>query len=167
LAYDANGNLLSKDSTQSLHSYDAENRLVEVTTSQPATVSVTLQPGWNFFSLPVIPDDLATSAIFPTFSADLEQFVRRNPDGTFAHFLGHAPKFNDFTELAYGVGYQLYVKAASPITATLTGQLPTQQVPQTLESGWHLLPAITTDGTLTVGEVFTGESRWTSCPTAL
>ncbi|MBI3996375.1 MAG: hypothetical protein HY352_01825, partial [Candidatus Omnitrophica bacterium] len=64
LAYDANGNMIEKNPcpqsqvsclTSQVFAYDAENRLAEVKTAQEQTVSVTFKPGWNFFSLPVIP----------------------------------------------------------------------------------------------------------------
>ncbi|MBI3021625.1 MAG: hypothetical protein HYY59_06495 [Candidatus Omnitrophica bacterium] len=169
LSYDANGNLIKKSPTASsleptaqLLSYDAENRLVEVKTAPEETVTVRFEPGWNFFSLPVIPADSHISALFPTFAQDFEQVARVNEHRTtnteppFEHFVNH-PQFNDFDTLEYGLaltspdvkagGYQVYCKATSPVTVTITGKLPTSQASTTLLPGWHLLPAISTQQT--------------------
>ncbi|MDP3723997.1 MAG: RHS repeat-associated core domain-containing protein, partial [Candidatus Omnitrophota bacterium] len=158
MTYDANGNLLVKDFTpspshavtQSLFSYDAENRLTEVQTAPEETVTLRFEPGWNFFSLPVIPDDLHITALFPTFAADFEQLAwfDANPDTPeaqrFKSFVNH-PKFNDFDTLAYGQGYQLYCTNPAGISVTFKGKLPTQQASTNLLPGWHLLPTITVD----------------------
>lgn len=156
LQYDANGNLVSKtpspepgalsEQIAQRFAYDAENRLLEVATAPEETVSVTFHPGWNFFSLPVIPDDASIAALFPTFAADFEQIARiheprtPNPEPPFDHYVGN-PKFDDFSDLEYGVGYQLYCKASSPITLSFKGKLPTQKLSKSLSAGWHLLPA--------------------------
>src|SRR3990167_5079267 len=85
--------------------YDAENRLVEVRTAPEETITVTFKPGWNFFSLPVIPEDASISALFPNFSSDFEQIAKfvpshsaTSPLGHFEHFVGNA-KFDDFSSL--------------------------------------------------------------------
>jgi len=164
MTYDANGNMLAKTPqgadgalmAQQLV-YDVENRLVRVDTPDTKTVTLTLQPGWNFFSLPVIPDDASIASLLPNFSSDFEQLSTLGSSlSTFLHYVGVA-KFDDFTELEYGQGYQLYCKAQSPVTVTLTGHVPTTQATPTLTAGWHLLPSIATgDTSLTVGQVFTG-----------
>ncbi|HEX9742385.1 MAG TPA: RHS repeat-associated core domain-containing protein [Nitrospiraceae bacterium] len=159
LSYDPNGNLVEKRPvtcdtspvpcplSQTL-SYDAENRLVEVATSQEASLSVSFEPGWNFFALPVILDDPSVSALFPTFAEDFEQISRFVPASSleppasdhFEHYVGN-PKFDEFTELEYGRGYQVYCANPAGVTVEFSGQLPAQQWSASLESGWHLLAA--------------------------
>ncbi len=168
MTYDADGNLVSKDFTQSphhlltpsLYSYDAENRLVEVKTAPEETVTVTFHPGWNFFSLPVIPEKTSVSAVLPNFSANFEQVARLAPSpepsapSQFEHYVGNA-KFDDFSTLEYGVGYQVYCKATSDVTVTLKGKLPTKPLGQSVAAGWHLLPA-TRLQTSDISQVFGG-----------
>ena len=169
LTYDANGNLLEKNpcpsslapcpSSQFL-TYDAENRLVDVKTPQETTITLMFKPGWNFFSLPVIPDDPSITAIFPNFSSDFEQIAwfdanPQTPDSQrFKHFVNN-PKFNQFDKLQYNQGYQAYCENPNGLTVTITGKLPTQQPTTTLLPGWHLLPASSLEP-LALPEVFSG-----------
>ncbi len=148
LSYDTNGNLVEKlplDPAQSLTAqslaYDPENRLIEVKTAPEETVTVTFQPGWNFFSLPVIPDDLRISEIFSNFT-DFEQISRTvaGKDGVFEHYIGNAG-FDDFSKLEYGRGYEVYCKASQPVKVTVRGKLPTKRLERPLSVGWDLLGA--------------------------
>jgi len=154
LSYDANGNLTQKSpSASSPHlaqtlKYDAENRLEEVKTTPGTTYTFTFKPGWNFFSLPVIPSNRSISVLFPNFTTNFEVIARALPPGadpsaptTFEYYVGNS-KFDKFTQLDYGTGYQIYCKATSPVTVTITGALPTTQLSKSLAPGWHLLPAV-------------------------
>ena len=147
MTYDVNGNLIRKEQenaslTAQILQYDTENRLVRADTSTEETVQVSFQPGWNFFSLPVIPNDPSIAALFPNFSADLEQLARRDDaTGAFQQFIGIA-KFNDFTALEYGRGYQLYCKNPNGVTLSFTGKTPTQTLTKPAQPGWHLLPGL-------------------------
>ena len=160
LVYDPNGNLTKKqiqatDLSAQYLSYDTENRLVEVKTAKEETSTLTFKPGWNFFSLPVIPNNLSIASIFPTFATDFEQVAKFDAaTNSFKHYVGNA-KFDDFNTLEYGVGYQVYCKASAPVTVTLKGKLPTQGLSKSLSAGWHLLPTIKLQ-TSTVSEVFGG-----------
>ena len=148
LRYDPNGNLIENttddglpttDFTAQRFTYDAESRLVQVETPTTETVSVRLEPGWNFFALPVIPDDFSISAIFPTFGTDFDQISRYNPDtDAFEDYVGHS-KFDDFTSLEYGRGYEVYCANPAGVTLTLTGQTPTRIPSFTLDTGSHLI----------------------------
>ncbi len=163
ISYDANGNLIEKrpqppapspELTAQQFAYDAENRLVKVDTAQDDTESVTFKPGWNFFSLPVIPDNSSVAAIFPNFSRDFEQIAKFVPTSNlqpptsehFEHYVGNT-KFDDFNTLDYGVGYQIYCKSTSDVTVSLKGKLPTKKLSKSLAPGWQLLPAISTQQT--------------------
>lgn len=147
MTYDANGSMLRKEPvgqplTRQDFVFDAENRLVEVKTAQETTVSVTFQPGWNFFSLPVLPEHTAVADLFPEFAQDFEQIARPVGDETFEHYVGQT-KFDEFTELEYGVGYQVYAK--QQVTIPFTGKVPSQRLSKSLPAGWHLLPALVVD----------------------
>jgi len=151
LTYDANGNLTEKRpgscdvspascSLSQLFEYDTENRISKVTTAQEETVSVTFKQGWNFFSLPVLPEDGRAVVLLPTFAQDFEQIAKFEPaTGSYQHYVGN-PKFDDFDALEYGVGYQVF--ATQEVTVEFRGQLPTQRLNEGLGPDWHLLPAI-------------------------
>ncbi|GEM_PF-1026701 len=170
LAYDANGNLVEKamdrgpstgDFAAQRLAYDAENRLIRVDTAPEETVELHFAPGWNFFSLPVIPDDAHITAIFPNFSADFEQLAwfDATPETPEAHRFQHFvndPIFNDFDTLQYGQGYQAYCTNPNGVTVRLTGKLPTTIPVTTLLPGWHLLPAITLNSKLSTQTLFRG-----------
>jgi len=151
LRYDLNGNLIEKarvvdppimDFAAQQFSYDAENRLAQVKTAPEETVAVTFQPGWNFFSLPVMPDNASIAAVLPDFSANFEQVGRFDSAANeFRYYVGNAA-FDDFSSFEYGVGYEVYCKAASPVTVTLRGKLPTRTLGRSLALGWHLLPSV-------------------------
>ncbi|MDP3703655.1 MAG: RHS repeat-associated core domain-containing protein, partial [Candidatus Omnitrophota bacterium] len=149
LQYDANGNLLAKladaqsPAAQTLAAtrfqFDAENRLVQVDVPTTETVSVTLAPGWNFFSLPVIPNDLSIAAVFPSFGTDFDQISRYNPAADrFEHYVG-AARFDDFTTLEYGRGYEVYCANPAGVTLTLTGAVPTAAPAYALSASFHLI----------------------------
>ncbi len=161
LTYDANGNLTKKvtDSraavTDLLAQYltvDAANRLTEVKTPETQTATLTFQPGWNFFSLPVMPDDLTISTLFPDFSTQFSQ-ISRDDAGTFKHYVGTA-KFNGFTSLDYGTGYQAYCKSATAVNVSFTGKLPTQGLSLPLANGWFLLAGLTLKTSETTAAIF-------------
>jgi len=159
MSYDASGNVIQKtpDSSElvtQLMRYDTENRLMEVKTAQEETVELHFEYGWNFFSLPVIPDDASAAALFPNVglepSDDFEWIGHFQADyddpytGQFQFYVGH-PDFDDFNTLEYGKGYQIYCRNPSGVTVQITGQLPTSQYALNVLPEWHLLPAIVVD----------------------
>ncbi|MFA4888341.1 MAG: hypothetical protein WC628_02035, partial [Candidatus Omnitrophota bacterium] len=85
------------------YQYDLENRLIKVEPKpqekQEFTFSVPLYPGWNFFSLPVIPKDTNISRVLGSlhFGADYDQVARynstRNSGDTYLNW-GHVPSEN-------------------------------------------------------------------------
>ena len=156
MTYDANGNVIQKTPTVSsmisqIMRYDTENHLMEIKTAQEVTVELHFEPGHNFFSLPVMPDDASIAALFPAFAQDLEWIGHFNADyndpyvGDFQFYVGH-PTFDDFTALEYGKGYQLYCKNPNGFTVQITGKLPTSQYALNVLPEWHLLPAVVVDG---------------------
>ncbi len=162
--YDANGNMTEKRKNaegivQTLK-YDAENRLVEATNIRKSA-TLTLQPGWNSFSLPVQVDDGAISTLFPTFAQDIDQISRwESSTGSWKHYVGN-PAFDQFNSLEYGKAYQVYVKKATSLDVVISGKVK-QASAQTLTTGWQYLasqfdgastPASTWDGALTFTEV--------------
>jgi len=123
---------------------------------------VSVQPGWNFFSLPVIPTDGSIASVFAGHLADLDQLSRYDSaTSTFEHFVGDA-RFDDFSTLEYGTGYQLYATAAFAIT--LTGTAPRAGWTKSLAAGWHLLGATQAQGSQSTSAWLTGLSGATAYP---
>jgi len=139
--YDDNGNMIKKN--QAVYEYDIENRLTKVKkeAGDRTTVSIQLKPGWNLFSLPVIPDNPKVSVILSglTFGTDYDELARFNVETqTFQYYFGD-PQFNQFDTLGYGVGYEIYVTNASPVTLTITGNLPPSNYKVPIKEGWNLI----------------------------
>jgi RHS repeat-associated protein len=156
LTYDANGNVKTRTDNQltQTFTFDAENRLTEVALSPQEAVSVTFKPGWNLFSLPVIPTDRNVAAVFQNFAEDFEQIAKYSGVGnSFTHFTG-VGGFNDFTALEYGVGYEVYCKNPNGATVTITGTRPTS-LDKLIDPGWQLLPAVSLQRD-TLARIFTG-----------
>jgi YD repeat-containing protein len=145
LRYDANGNLIEKPTAESpllLHTfkYDVESRLTEAATPQDERVPITFAAGWNFFSLPVIPSAPSITQAFPAFGADFSQLTRYDA-GVYKHYVGNS-KFDDFSTLEYGVGYQIYCKNPSGAAVEFSGRVPSKSLTKALATGWHLLSGI-------------------------
>ena len=167
MQYDSDGNMVKKttesdpqlsESMAEYLQYDDENRLIQTETPQEKSVPLSFHPGWNFFSLPVIPKDPKIAVLFPNFAQEFEQLSRlvvgpkQSATDTFEHYVGHS-KFDDFSELEYGVGYQVYCKSSSDISVTIQGKVPTRMLTKELAVGTYLLGATSLER-LTVREAF-------------
>jgi RHS repeat-associated protein len=122
--YDANGNMITKGDLSL--TYDVESRLKEAQRAppQPVTISITLKPGWNFFSLPVIPQDTKVSSVLAQISGKYSQISRYSPNTkTFEHNVANT-KFDQFTDFEYGKGYQIYITSTSDVNLDIIGTLP-------------------------------------------
>ena len=144
--YDANGNMIKKGGQQL--TYDAENRLTKAEsasiTPQPQTVSVTLNlnPGWNFISFPVIPADSRISSVLSDITGKFEQVSRFNPSTKkLEHYVGNS-KYDQFNTFDYGRGYEIYISDSVPLSLTVTGTLPLSRS-VSLNSGYNLVFAPT------------------------
>ena len=139
LDYDANGNLASKAGPGRLPQqfiYDAENRLVEVTSPTPG---VRLSPGWNFVSFPQVSGEVPVSAVISNFVGNCEQVTRFNSQSNYFESFVNSTNFDQFATVSVGRGYGLYVTNAAGLILPL-GTTPAAPVPQTLTPGLHLLP---------------------------
>ena len=141
--YDANGNMIRKGSLEL--AYDAENRLIRAESAslpvipQQASVTVTLKPGWNFISLPLLPNDARISALFSAIAAKFDQVSRYNASTRkFEHYCAN-PKYDQFSQLEYGRGYQIYITGSSNVTLSISGTLPTTNQCLSLKSGVNLV----------------------------
>ncbi|MEW6008874.1 MAG: toxin TcdB middle/N-terminal domain-containing protein [Candidatus Omnitrophota bacterium] len=143
ISYDSNGNMSSKGNK--LFTYDKENRLtqVEAVGTASARVSINLTPGWNFFSLPVIPSDLKISSVLSRIATKYDQVSRYNA-GVFEHFVKDAD-FNDFDSFEYGRGYQIYVTDPAGASVSISGEVPNQAPTYDLSPGWNLIGSATVD----------------------
>jgi RHS repeat-associated protein len=139
--YDANGNMISKGTMA--YTYDAENRLVKVedtANSEPLTYNLQLSAGWNFFSLPIIPEDLKISTVLSSILGKYDQISRYNSTNKqFEHYVGNS-KFDQFDTFEYARGYQIYITDPLGATLTITGQ-PSSGQTVYLKSQWNLIGA--------------------------
>lgn len=143
LTYDASGNLLTGGNRR--FTYDAENRLTQVTSGEIA-LQVSLNPGWNFLSLPIAPTDTRISQVLSglTFGTEYDQLSRWNPDTqTFEHYVND-PAYNQFDTFEYGKGYEIFVTNPNGVTLTLRGREPPQSTLVNLKPTWSLIGAPTT-----------------------
>jgi RHS repeat-associated protein len=158
ITYDANGNMQTKGSKQFF--YDEENRLIKVKTrgTNAFTSSTYLSPGWNLFSLPVIPDDLKITEALSSISGQYDQVSRYKTTSPgscytlsdsgirschFQHFVND-PEWNDFDTLEYGKGYQVHISNPQGCYLTVRGQIP-ENSDSNLEKGWNLISSPTVD----------------------
>ena len=160
MAYDANGNMVSKDYNGYVKNfeYDIQNRLVEVSMSKgeeymPA-YEFQLQAGWNYLSLPIILDQIVS------LSTDKIQVSRYNSQTqAWEHFVQEAgmdlSRYNDFTALEYCRGYEVYVE--TDCTFVISGNTSSAAQQMTLTAGqWNLIGAPTTFKPMPVEEALAG-----------
>lgn len=137
--YDSNGNMIKKGGLEL--SYDAENRLAKVedkSAAQPITLNITLQPGWNLVSIPVVPTDTKVGSVFASIQGKYDQVSRYNSTNkSFENYVGNA-SYDQFSTIEYGRGYEIYITSAAPVTLTVTGTVPQSQA-VTLKSGYNLI----------------------------
>jgi len=136
-SYDDNGNMIMRGG-QELE-YDYENRLTSVVGQ--ANIEVRFEPGWNFFSIPIIPDDPDVEGVLSglTFGSDYSQVSRYNAEtDEFENYVNN-PKFNDFDTLEYGKGYQIYVTNPAGCVLTLSGSAPQSNSTAELKQDWNII----------------------------
>lgn len=139
--YDDNGNMLSKGDFR--FSYDVENRLTEVSKEgqpeQSLSFELSLKPGWNFFSLPLIPDDPKITSVLAPISGKYKQVSRYNNQSQgFEHYVDN-PKYNQFDSFEYGKGYQVYIAGSGRVDFTITGTIPQGPQSISLRPGYNLI----------------------------
>ncbi|MGD0336366.1 MAG: RHS repeat-associated core domain-containing protein [Candidatus Omnitrophota bacterium] len=138
ITYDANGNMFTKGNLKL--TYDAENRLIktEPTGPQTTTITLTLNPGWNFFSFPIIPTDATVSSVLFSIAGEFSQVSRYNPaTNKFENYIGN-PTYDQFNTFEYGRGYEIFIPGTSTISLTITGTPPTGQS-VSLKTGTNLV----------------------------
>jgi len=148
-SYDENGNMQDRNNADTGEAtnyyYDQESHLtrVERVYSSGQTVNVTFEfePGWNFFSLPVVPEDERIEVIFNDleFNLDYDQISRYVPEtDSFQHYVSDVV-YNDFNTLEYGTGYQIYITNPGGCSVSVAGTTP-QPLSLSLQEGWNLVP---------------------------
>lgn len=147
--YDLNGNMVSKGAKT--FTYDVENRLTEVdnnTLAGQQNTNLTLNPGWNFFCLPLVPASLAVSDVLSSIEGDYDQVTRYNPTtDEYEHYVGN-PTYDDFDTFEFGRGYQIYITDPQGATLPITGTVP-ESANQTLKIGWNLIGSNSQDEDVT------------------
>jgi len=133
LAYDADGNMISKSSpsrpAQTL-TYDAENRLVQVDGPVPYRK---LDPGWNFVSFPQIVGEVPVATAITNFSGNCEQLTRYNTRSNWFESFVNLPGTNQFNTVNATNGYAIFVTNVAGL------YLPLGTTPAA--TGRRLLPA--------------------------
>ncbi|GEM_PF-1766880 len=141
-SYDNSGNMVSENHPiegLTTYAYDFEHRLKAVFKSA-TEYSTHLYPGWNLFSLPGEPVNQNISTILGglTLGTDYDQVSRFNIEtGSYAHYNG-IDKFNQFTTLEYGKGYQIYITNPNGVDITLNNLTHPDKL-LALRQGWNLL----------------------------
>ncbi|MDD5005589.1 MAG: SpvB/TcaC N-terminal domain-containing protein [Candidatus Omnitrophica bacterium] len=147
--YDTNGNMSNRinqqTNEQTNYYYDFESHLTRAEQIYPqgqaATVTLNFQPGWNFFSLPVVPQDSQISQIFSglQIGTDYDQISRYSPEtDSFQNYVGN-PDFDEFNTLEYNKGYAIYVNNPQGFSIAISGVTPEPQG-ISLAQGWNLIP---------------------------
>jgi len=143
--YDNNGNLL-EESTPSRgrvkYYYDVQNNLVRVEPQRPEfSFSVNLKPGWNFISLPVVPRDSNILQVLKglRFGLDYDQVARFNPASKTWEMFTNQPEFDQFYNIEYGKGYQIYITNPSGVILTVSGYRSTGETAFPVSVGWNLI----------------------------
>ena len=167
MSYDPNGNLFAKgqlDGLQYDYTYDAENRLAQVERwdHSPSTVSVHLEPGWNFITLPVEPDDLHVTAVLAslTYGQDYDQLSRYEATTGIWQTFFNDPGFNEFDTMALGEGYAIHCVNPNGATWTVAGKRLAAIQYRQLATNLNLLGSAS-NTSLTVSEAFEGLSLGT------
>ena len=145
-AYDLNGNMITKNDT--IYEYDTENRLKRV--EKPSsdihdTFNLSLKAGWNFITLPVIPDGynitdeipITTALSSLTFGVDYDQVTQYDASAnTFKSYCNNS-EYNQFNTMKYLQGYQVY--CLRDTTLTITGSSPSASYSAQLPIGYNLI----------------------------
>ena len=138
-SYDGNGNMARKN--DKIYEYDLENHLRKVkrTQSGERTFVKQLSYGWNFFSIPVIPANANVNNVLSSINGKYDQVSSYDPaEGKFKHYINNAD-YNDFTDIEYGKGYQIFITDPGGATLTVTGQLPTGNESAALGRNWNII----------------------------
>ncbi len=140
--YDSNGNMVKKGSLT--YTYDTENRLSrieDITPVETVSYSVTLKPGWNFFSMPCLPADTKISSVFSSIAGKYSQVSRYDAIGKkYESCIGNV-KYDQFNTFEYGRGYQVYINSTTDASFTLTGTKP-KNASVALKTGYNLIAAL-------------------------
>lgn len=141
-AYDRVGNRIAQHDPAGVSKtfrYDGANRVIAVDLAVPVTR--TLVPGWNLVSHPFLagPVDVPHVLASLRFGPDYDQATRYNgAQRFFEHFVGGG-RYDQFTTMEPGRGYELYV--TNPSGVSLTTQIAASPSPQSvpLSQGWNLI----------------------------
>lgn len=161
MTYDANGNLDSKTHTDSgqhfFYTYDEEHRLtqVELRHNPETTVSIALEPGWNFITLPVDVANKSVDAVMSSlrYGFDYNQLSRYDTATQTWETYFHDPEFNEFDTMALGEGYAIHCTTA--VTWTMTGTPLVLRQSRQLFQGRNLI-GVPSDTALLVEDALAG-----------
>ncbi|MBW1903109.1 MAG: hypothetical protein JRJ20_15995 [Deltaproteobacteria bacterium] len=98
--------------------------------------TLSFQPGWNFFSLNVGPDNPAIDAVLEDISGSFSEMWAYDPETQ--QYMGYVPAelISDLSEVHAQKGY--VIRATSPVNLTVTGTPVSGDI--NLLPGWNLVP---------------------------
>jgi RHS repeat-associated protein len=119
--------------------FSGSRRVARIEKKEPQTgptrQTLNFEPGWNFFSLDVAPDNPAIDEVLAAIAGNCTQ-VWTYDAGT-QQYVGHVPSesISDLTELRARTGYLINVTASAALTVTGTPDMNAVD----LFSGWNLI----------------------------
>jgi len=105
-----------------------------------ASISITLQPGWNLISIPLHPMNPTPQAVLASLGSDYDIVYAWNaPTQSWLTFDRNAPPFiNTLTSIDGTLGYWIHITSSSPVQLNVLGSTPsTTNIP--LSTGWNLV----------------------------
>ncbi|MCP3893123.1 MAG: hypothetical protein GY706_00615, partial [Bacteroides sp.] len=148
--YDECGNMTWRGDDELI--YDADNRLTQLTYEAEAegiSELYSLTSGWNGVSFNYLPVDKTVTNVLSEleFGVDYDQVSYYDTtEGAWKHFVNNAA-FNDFTELDYGVAYE--INALTDKAITVVGLLSGSQITYNFTAGDNFI-GVTSEGSVSV-----------------
>ncbi len=104
--------------------------------ASPITFTIPLREGWNFISLPLVPQNTSLPSMINDISSGI--LIIWGYDNQTKRWLKYNPlvQTNELTTIEYGKGYWIYMNKTCPWT--ITGQLPDANGIR-LYDGWNLI----------------------------
>jgi hypothetical protein len=104
------------------------------------TYNLSLKPGENLISLPLIPQDTNIASILSPITAQVKDVWEFNPSDTndpWKHYQPGMERYSDLTQMDVGKGYWINVK--TNVTLQITGTPVPQNYILSLKTGWDVI----------------------------
>lgn len=111
----------------------------------PAKIEFSLQPGWNFVSFPLLPEDKSISNVLSSIQGNYSQVSRYSAlTKTFEHYVGDV-NYDQFNSIEYSRGYQIFVTNPVGCKLIIAGKPVIDPQSIILKAGWNLIGSIKLD----------------------